>query len=179
MLARLQAGAGLGAACEIPRVGQRGSVGDVVLVVMSFLSILLCGGLIFHSRRRKAAVGRLEMSIFLGGFALFSALQAVTMTSMLEMGSQALTILSALECAVIAGLCWLLLGNALVATQLVEDGSISSLAPTIGLAVVTFGGTLYIALATGFGWEKPFIIATNTDLKSIPLFVLTLIWPAM
>lgn len=37
-----------------------------VLVVMSFLSILLCAGLVYYSRHRKAAVGRLEMAIFLG-----------------------------------------------------------------------------------------------------------------
>lgn len=42
------------------------------------------------------------------------------MSSMLEQGGQALTILSAIECGMIAGLGWLLLGNALVATQLVE-----------------------------------------------------------
>ena len=179
-LARRQAGAGLGAACQIPRPGQRGSAGDFALVIVSAMAILIMAGLIYHAARRKAAVGRIEMRVLLIGFALHSALQALTMASMLEHGSTALLVLSAIHCGVIAMLAWLLIANLIIVTQVVEDGSLSSLIPIGIVSAIIFGGTLYIGLATGYGWNDPFIFYSDSNpalLKNTALFVITLIWP--
>lgn len=65
-LAREVSGTGVGMACEIPRVNHRGSVGDIVTLIMLFISILLAGGLITHALKRRAALGRKEMSLLIG-----------------------------------------------------------------------------------------------------------------
>jgi hypothetical protein len=58
--------------------------------------------------------------MFLLAYALHSALTIITMSSVLMQGSTALSVVSAVHIAVVAALFWILLGNALVATQVVE-----------------------------------------------------------
>lgn len=100
---------------------------------MSFVSLLMVIALLFLSKRRRAAVGRSELQIFLivscadawprtdrQGFGFMSALQAVTMSSMLEQASSALVILSAIHSATIAAVAWMLVYNGIVATQILE-----------------------------------------------------------
>lgn len=101
-------------------------------VVVSFVSLLMVFALLFLSKRRRAAVGRSELQIFLivssesllrtdkQGFGFMSALQAVTMSSMLEQASQPLVILSAIHCAAIAAVAWMLVYNGIIATQVLE-----------------------------------------------------------
>jgi hypothetical protein len=140
----------VGANCEIPHVGHRGSIGDVgesgatrfepsaftppiltkspcrapltppALIVLSVLSLIFALTLTYLANRRAAAVGRTELKFLLVAFAAHSALQIVTMSSLLPQGSTALSVLSAIHVALYVGLFWLLLGNALVSLQLVE-----------------------------------------------------------
>lgn len=49
-----------------------------------------------------------------------SAFQALTMASMLEQGTTALVVLSAIHCAAIAALSWMLVYNGIIATQALE-----------------------------------------------------------
>jgi hypothetical protein len=91
---------------------------------------------------------------------------------------------------------WALLANGLVATQIVEDGTLSSLIVRLGsfshlfglltqlypqpyffLAIAIFAGTLYIALDTAFGYTSVFQSDDPAALNNIGLFVLTSIWP--
>lgn len=89
---------------------------------------------------------------------------------------------------------WILLCNILVFLN--DDYEwVSQLAPPnssgpsgIYLAVLTVGsvalsgGTLYIALSTGYRWVRPFAFVGTPDyeyFRSIPLFTLTLVWPAL
>lgn len=97
------AGTGVGANCEIPHVGHRGSIGDVPLIVLSAVSILASLGLWVLAGRRKAAVGRTELRLFLLAspgwpwkaamlialqvYALHSAFQIVTMSSLIQQGT--------------------------------------------------------------------------------------------
>lgn len=41
----------------------------------------------------------------------------------------------------------------------------------------TFGATLYLALATGYRWTNAFDF--DPEIRSIALFTLTLVWPAL
>ena len=54
-------------------------------------------------------------------------LQIITTGSFLEQGSTALTVLTAIHAGIMAAAFWALLGNAIVATQVVEDGTLSSI----------------------------------------------------
>jgi hypothetical protein len=89
-------------------------------MVVSGLSVIFALALAYLASRRKAAVGRHELRTLLLVYALHSALSVITTSSVLEQGSTALAVISSIHVAVIAVLFWILLGNALVATQLVE-----------------------------------------------------------
>jgi hypothetical protein len=54
-------------------------------------------------------------------------LQLITTGSLLEQGSTALVAITALHVGAIVALFWALLANAIVATQVVEDGTLASL----------------------------------------------------
>ena len=71
--------------------------------------------------------GRVELRTFLGLYLLTLPLQLLTTGSLLEQGSTALVVLTAIHAGVVTGLFWALLANAIVATQVVEDGTLSSL----------------------------------------------------
>lgn len=61
-----------------------------------------------------------------------------------------------------------------------RDGSLPSLISLGLISAAFFGGTCYVALAVGFNYNDAFFVGTKNpeQLKSIALFVLTLIWPA-
>ncbi|WWC72431.1 uncharacterized protein I206_106393 [Kwoniella pini CBS 10737] len=180
-IARSDAGTGIGSNCENARVGHKGSPGDIALIILSVLSFLLALALSFQASKRKAAVGRIELRFFLFLYGLHSALQVITMSSLLEQGTIVLSVLSSIHVAVIATIFWVLLGNAIIATQVVEDGTAAAIAPLSMFAILFFVPTLYISLDTSLGWTSVF---RNTgenasNVKNIALFILTMIWPAV
>ena len=67
------------------------------------------------------------MRIFLILYLLTLPLQLLTTGAILEQGTKSLVIFTAIHAGLIAALFWGLLANALVATQIVEDGTASSL----------------------------------------------------
>jgi hypothetical protein len=68
-----------------------------------------------------------ELRAFLGVYALSLPLQLLTTGAVLEQGSTPLVVLTAVHAGVVAALFWTLVANAVVATQVVEDGTWSSL----------------------------------------------------
>lgn len=101
-----------------------GNIANILACALSFLLVL---GLIYLTHRRKAAVGRVELRDFLGVYALSLPLQLLTTGAVLEQGSTTLVVLTAVHAGVVAALFWTLIANAVVATQVVEDGTWSSL----------------------------------------------------
>jgi len=127
---------------------------------------------------RKAAVGRVEFRIFLATYVLSLVLQILTTGSYLEQGSSALTALTAIHAGVVATLFWFLLANSLISTQFVEDGTLSALLPYFLVGAAFFIATTYISLDTAFSFTSRFGPSVPpTALNSIPVFVLTSIWP--
>ncbi|KAK8850383.1 hypothetical protein IAR55_004301 [Kwoniella newhampshirensis] len=178
--ASTDAGTGVGANCEIGRVGHRGSSGDIALIVLSAVSVVVALVLIILTSRRRAAVGRIELRLLLIVYGIHSALQIVTMSSLLKQGSKALAILSSSHLAFVAALFSLLLGNGFIATQVVEDGTFAALVPLVIVAILFFIPTLYISLDTSLHWTEVFVLkGDEANLKATGLFVLTLIWPAV
>ncbi len=132
--------------CGIPRVGFENSIGNIANILACGFSIVVILFLIYHCNHRKAAVGksyclsylspfkrsdstpgRIELRAFLAVYLFTLLLQLITTGSLLEQGATALVVFTAIHAGAVAALFWMLLGNALVATQLVEDGTPSSL----------------------------------------------------
>jgi hypothetical protein len=108
-------------------------------MVVCGVSIIITAVLALHVGRRRAAVGayivswparsgplltpslaytgRVELRSFLIFYILSLALQIVTTGSVLEQGSTAITVLTAIHAAIVASMFWLLFWNGLVATQ--------------------------------------------------------------
>ena len=67
---------------------------------------------------------------------------------------------------------WILMLNALVGYQLLDDGTPISLGLMVGSALVIFIGTGYIALDTGYSWTGHFDSSLTGQNKNIGLYVL-------
>ncbi|KAJ7066808.1 chitin synthase III catalytic subunit [Mycena belliarum] len=179
-LPAVSAGMGVNPQCTIPRMGHDGSLGNIANIVVCALSMVFAGVLIWVTNKRKAAVGRIELRTFLLLYFLTLPLQLVTTGAFLEQGSTALVVLTAIHAGTVAALFWSLLANALVATQVVEDGTPSSLIPFYAIAIAFFAATTYISLDIAFSFTTAFGPSNPPQaLGSIALFVLTSIWPAV
>ncbi len=77
--------------------------------------------------RLYPSIGRIELRSLLILYLITLPLQLVTTGSLLEQGSTALVAVTAVHAGVVVALFWSLLANAIVATQIVEDGTLSSL----------------------------------------------------
>jgi len=171
---------GVNPECGIFNLGSDGSLGNIANIVACALSMIIVLGLIIITTRRAAAVGRTEFCGFLLLYFLSLPLQLLTTGSLLEQGTTPLVVLSAIHAGVVAALFWTLLGYAIISTQVVEDGTPSALIPLSVFAIIFFTVTTYISLDVGltitntFGPSNP-----PASLHSVPLFVLTSIWPAV
>jgi cellulose synthase/poly-beta-1,6-N-acetylglucosamine synthase-like glycosyltransferase len=72
----------------------------------------------------------------------------------------------------IAATLWILMLNAVVGYQLLDDGTPVSLGLIIGSALAIFIGTGYIALDTGYSWTGHFDSSLSGNNRNIGLYVL-------
>lgn len=84
---------------------------------------------------------------------------------------------SAVHLAAIAATCWILVLNALVGFQLLDDGTPASIGLICASAVVIFIGTGYIALDTAFDWTGFFQSSHFGQNRNIGLYVLYQLFP--
>ncbi|CAA7264959.1 unnamed protein product [Cyclocybe aegerita] len=172
---------GINPECGIPRINHDGSIGNVANIAVCGASVLFVAALIWLCNRRKAAVGRIELRTFLTLYLLTLPLQLLTTGAVLEQGSTALVVLTGIHAGAVVALFWALLANAIVATQVVEDGTLASLVPFYIFTLITFAIGLYISLDIGLGITETIGGASNPPeaLRSIALFILTSIWPGI
>jgi len=160
-------------------VNHDSSISNIANIVACGLSIFYVLLLIVGVGQRKAAVGRSELRLFLLLYLLTLPLQLLTTGSVLEQGSTALVVLTAIHAGLVAATFWALLANAIVATQVVEDGTLSSIIPFFIFAAAFFAATTYISLDVALTITKALGPSNPPQsLHSIPLFVLTSVWPA-
>ncbi|KAM6492795.1 Chitin synthase III catalytic subunit [Amanita muscaria] len=171
---------GVNPQCGILRIGNEGSVGNVANIAVCGASIIFVIFLIVLCNRRKAAVGRVEFRTLLIFYLFTLPFQLVTTGSFLQQGSQGLVIVTAIHAGLVASFFWSLIANALVSTQVVEDGTPSSIIPYTLFSTAFLAGTLYVALDIALGITQTIGGASSPveSIRSIPLFVLTSIWPA-
>ncbi|KAL5377609.1 hypothetical protein DPSP01_009664 [Paraphaeosphaeria sporulosa] len=125
-------------------------------------SILLCGiailaslFLLWRSERKKAAVGRREMQLFLIGYVIISICEIFTVGGF-PLDSAVRKAFVAVHIAAIIATTWMLMLNGLVGYQLLDDGTAMSVGLILLSAAILFIGTGYIALDTGFSWTGYF-----------------------
>jgi hypothetical protein len=179
------AGVGINPKCFIPPTftddpaAATPHLGNIAQILACVVSLVITALLVLLAHRRRAAVGRVEFRSLLMAYALTLPFNAITTGAFLQEGGQPLTIITAIHAGLVVAFFWLLLANALIATQVVEDGTMSSLVPYFGFGVVVFGATVYISLDVALGITDVIGKPANppTDLKSIALFVLLIIWP--
>jgi len=170
---------GINPECGIPKAGSNGSLANIANIIACGLSVFVVVSLIHLTSRRKAAVGRIELRVFLLLYLLTLPFQLITNGSLLEQGSTALVVLTAIHAGLVAAVFWALLANAVVATQVVEDGTLSALVPYYAGVIAFFVVTTYISLDVALGITKAFGPSNPpAALHSIPLFIFTSVWPA-
>ncbi|KAG6864434.1 hypothetical protein C0991_009560, partial [Blastosporella zonata] len=179
------AGVGVNPTCFIPptfttdATAATPHLGNIANIVACGLSFIITLGLVWLAHRRKAAVGRIELRTLLGLYAVTLPLNAITTGAFLQQGSTALVVLTAIHAGFVAAFFWALLANALVATQVVEDGTLSSLVPYYIFSGLIFGLGTYLSLDVALGATTVIGGPSNppTSLRSISLFVVLSIWP--
>ncbi|EPQ53865.1 hypothetical protein GLOTRDRAFT_78912 [Gloeophyllum trabeum ATCC 11539] len=169
---------GINPVCGALRLGHDGSLGNVANIVACAVSIIFVVLLIVFTSRRTAAVGRVELRYFQILYLFTLPFQLVTTGGFLEQGSTALVVVTAIHAGLVAALFWTLLANGIVATQVVEDGTLSSLIPFHFFTLAFFAATTYISLDVAFTYTSTFGPSVPPQaLHSTPLFVFTSIWP--
>ncbi|QSS59187.1 chitin synthase [Histoplasma capsulatum] len=106
------------------------------------------------------------------------ALQRLSHAQMIKLtASDALQGFTAIHLGAIAATAWILLLNAIVGFQLLDDGTPVSVGLLLASGAILFIGTGYIALDTGFRWTGHFDPSLNGENRNIGLYVLYLLFP--
>ncbi|KAF3343980.1 hypothetical protein VdG2_08038 [Verticillium dahliae VDG2] len=139
--------------CELRGISVGGDrrLGNLGSIIIAALAIATSAFLLFKSERKKAAVGRREMQIFLATYILISLAEIFTVGEF-PLHDGVRIAFTGIHIGLIIASTWILMLNALVGFQIVDDGTPLSLGLMVLSAALLFGGTLYITLDTGFKW---------------------------
>lgn len=144
------------------------NLGSIILCGLAILAALF---LIWRSEKKRAAVGRREIQLFLMGYILVSICEVLTVGGF-PLNTKVRLVFTAIHLGAIVGTIWILLLNALVGFQLMDDGTPLSVGLILLSAVALFVGTAYIALDTGFSWTNRFDPSLTNPNRNIGLYVL-------
>ncbi|PWY91283.1 export control protein CHS7-like protein [Aspergillus heteromorphus CBS 117.55] len=145
-------------------------------ILLAFIAILTSLILLLRTDRKRAAVGRREMQIFLLGFIVIEICEIFSVGGF-PLNSAVRKGFSAVHVAAITATCWILLLNALVGFQILDDGTPASLGLIVASSLILFIGTGYIALDTAFDWTGEFATTASHDYRNIALYVLYQLFP--
>ncbi|KAJ9200629.1 hypothetical protein DTO166G4_6754 [Paecilomyces variotii] len=151
-------------------------LGNLGSIILAFISILASIFLLWRSERKKAAVGRREMQIFLIGYIVIEICEIFTVGAF-PLDSAVRKGFTAVHVAAITATCWILLLNALVGFQFLDDGTPASIGLFLASAGVLFIGTGYITLDTAFSWTGHFDSSYHGHNRNIALYVLYQLFP--
>ncbi|KAF2741944.1 hypothetical protein M011DRAFT_490985 [Sporormia fimetaria CBS 119925] len=149
---RTRSGTGWGG-CDltgIPLSGER-RLANLGSIIFAAIAILASAFLLWRSERKKAAVGRREMQLFLLGYIIISICEIFSIGGF-PLDSAVRRGFSAAHIAAIVATLWVLMLNGIVGFQLLDDGTPVSIGLMVGSAAIFFIGTGYIALDTGFSF---------------------------
>ncbi|KAL7274338.1 hypothetical protein RUND412_002751, partial [Rhizina undulata] len=154
-----------------------GHVRNLGSILLCAIAVAASGFLLWRSQRKKAAVGRREMQILLIGYIIISLAQIFTIGGFIT-NHAVLVWFTAIHLGAIAATTWVLMLNAVVGYQLIDDGTPVSVGLVSFSALAFFIGTAYIAIDTGFDYTGTFAVDPTT-LKNYALYVLYLLFPLL
>ncbi|KAH9908048.1 chitin synthase III catalytic subunit [Xylariomycetidae sp. FL2044] len=141
-------------------------------------SILLCGFaiatsiyLLLRSEKKRAAVGRREMQLFLLGYIIIEICEIFTVGEFPLSGTVRVAF-TGIHLGMIIATTWILMLNAVVGYQIIDDGTPLSLGLMVASAAALLIGTGYITLDTGYHWTGKWDSSYDAPYRQIPLYVL-------
>ncbi|KAL2007654.1 hypothetical protein VTN00DRAFT_7636 [Thermoascus crustaceus] len=158
-------------------LGNDRNLSNLGSILLAFIAIVVSAFLLWRSEKKKAAVGRREIQIFLIGFIVMQICEIFTIGGF-PLDDAVRKGFTAVHVAAITATCWVLFLNALVGFQFLDDGTPISVGLFLSSALVLFIGTGYIALDTAFSWTGHFDSSlTGENHRSIALYILCLLFP--
>ncbi|KAJ6032540.1 hypothetical protein N7540_003272 [Penicillium herquei] len=145
-------------------------------ILFAVIAIVVSLYLLWRSDKKHAAVGRREMQLFLFGFIIIEICEIFTVGG-LPIEDSVRKGFSAIHIGAITATCWILLLNAFVGFQLLDDGTGASIGLICASALALFIGSGYIALDTAFDWSGHFQASASTNYRNIALYVLYQLFP--
>ncbi|KAI1135284.1 chitin synthase III catalytic subunit [Hypoxylon sp. FL0543] len=154
----------------IPLSGGRylGNLGSILLCGIAIVVSIL---LLLRSERKKAAVGRREMQLFLIGYIIIEICEIFTVGEF-PLNATVRIAFTGIHIGMIIATTWILLLNAIVGYQILDDGTPLSLGLMLISGAVFFIGTGYITLDTGYHWTNEFVPDPSNHYRNIALYVL-------
>ncbi|PHH49799.1 Chitin synthase export chaperone [Ceratocystis fimbriata CBS 114723] len=164
--------------CELKGIPLSGGrhLGNLGVILLSAIAVVMTSFLILLSSRRKAAVGRIEMEVFLGGYAFIQFCEIFTIGSF-PLNEKVRVFFTALHIGAIIATTWVLMLNAVVGYQILDDGTPVSVGLVFGSAAPLFLGTVYIAFDTGYSWTGYWDDSYSGSNRHIALYVLYQVAP--
>jgi len=154
----------------IPLSGGR-ELGNLGSIILCGIAIVVTAYLLWRSELKQAAVGRREMQLFLLGYIIIEICEIFTVGEF-PLNSTVRIAFTGIHLGMIVATLWILMLNAIVGYQILDDGTPTSLGLIIASAAVLFIGTGYIALDTGYSWTGHFDGSLEDPNRNIGLYVL-------
>ncbi|KAK0639982.1 Chitin synthase export chaperone [Lasiodiplodia hormozganensis] len=164
--------AGFGGGCDLTGISLSNDrhLANLGSILLCGIAIAVSALLLWRSERKKAAVGRREMQLFLLGYIIISICEIFTVGGF-PLDGAVRRGFSAVHIAAVVATAWILLLNAAVGFQLLDDGTPLSIGLILTSSAILFVGTGYIALDTTFEWTG-YWNDTLTTAKSYSLYTL-------
>ncbi|RDL38265.1 Uncharacterized protein BP5553_02605 [Venustampulla echinocandica] len=165
---------GLEGGCQLLGIslpGENKHLGNLGSIIIAAIAIVVSSYLIWRSERKQAAVGRREMQIFLIGYIIIEICEIFTVGKF-PLNHKVLVAFTGIHLGMIVATLWILMLNAIVGYQLLDDGTPLSIGVIVASAAALFVGTGYIALDTGYSWTGHFDSSLSGNNRNIGLYVL-------
>jgi len=146
-------------------------LGNLGSILLAGIAIAVTAFLLWRSERKQAAVGRREMQVFLVGYIIIEICEIFTVGKF-PLSSKVRIAFTGIHLGMIIATLWILMLNAVVGYQLLDDGTPMSVGLMVGSAAALFIGTGYITLDTGYNWTGHFDSSLSGSNRNIALYVL-------
>ncbi|KIV99958.1 uncharacterized protein PV09_08471 [Verruconis gallopava] len=164
--------------CDLTGIGLSNGreLANLGSILLDGIAILVTIALLFFSNRKRAAVGRREMQYFLFGYLVISICEIFTIGGF-PLNGAVRRAFTAVHIAAVVATAWVLLLNAIVGFQIMEDGTFVSMALVIGSSLAFVIGVGYIALDTAFKWTGYWDSTLSPPNRAYALYTLYLLAP--
>ncbi|KAI5467008.1 chitin synthase export chaperone [Mariannaea sp. PMI_226] len=144
------------------------NLGSIILAGFAIVAATL---LVLKSEKKRAAVGRREMQMFLIGYIIISICEIFSVGGF-PLPWKIRVAFSAIHIGMIIATTWILMLNAVVGYQIIDDGTPLSLGLMVASAAALLIGTGYIALDTGLSFTGFWDSSYDSPNRNIALYVL-------